>query len=106
MAAKAAVTRPAASNHIAAVAHPGCPFRKNIISTTKADTKKTIGNGTIIEWIGWPIMLDVLLGFGKDIADHPSWIGLCYFVSGVLFHHCMSHARLLLSLCRPTSTME
>jgi hypothetical protein len=40
------------------------PLRQKARSHTKVATKKAIGNGTSIGWIGCPAILAVLLGFG------------------------------------------
>src|SRR5262245_59243443 len=62
MAASAAITRPAPSSHVDAVANAALVVDQKPISQTSAATKNAIGNGMSIGWMGCPAMLAVERG--------------------------------------------
>ena len=61
-AASNAETMPAPISQEEASAQNADPPRTKAISVSKAPTRKAIGKGTSIGWIGWPPMLAVDLG--------------------------------------------
>src|SRR5581483_7530670 len=73
VAASAAITRPAPNSQTLAVAQAWLPVCQTMRSATKAETKKAIGKGTSMGWMGWPAMLAVLRGLAMGYSEMELW---------------------------------